>query len=244
MMRITTAAPMAPAGHISGRCGMIRLSMSHVLALAALAAMALTGCAGVRTAPPPWAESINLAQFAGPRPGFIHIFEGPGGVRLEVEGIEFVEGGRGVLVEERTLVPAAMSETGKPQAMARRVRLVARGTALVLVEDEGTTTVLDISGREWSMPVETSPPVEGSALTCVAFPSGEPVLFGRKRQVLTAECAGEFDEFVLRERRSYAQGLGPIFLSFGEGGSEGGDIAGFRLMEVRQGASREKDCTE
>lgn len=236
MMRITTAAPMAPAGHISGRCGMIRLSMGHVLALAALAAMALTGCAGVRTAPPPWAESIDLAQFPGPRPGFVHVFEGPGGVRLEVEGIGLVEGGRGVLVEERTLVPADMSETGKPQAMSRRVRLVARGTALMLVEDEGTTTMLDISGRPWTMPVETDSPEEEEVLICLAFPSGEQMLFGRKRMVLTAECAGKFDGFVLRERRSYAQGLGPIFLSFGEGGLEGGgEIGGFRLVEVRRG---------
>lgn len=215
---------------------MINASQGRAFAaLVLLAALTLAGCAGVRTAPPPWAESIDLAEFVGPRPGSIHVFEGPGGVRLEVEGISSVEGGRGVLVEERTLVPADMSVDGKQQAMSRRVRLVARGKALVLVEDEGTTTVLDISGRPWTMPVETSPPVEGSSLTCVAFPSGEPVLFGRKRQVLTAECAGEFDEFILREQRRYAQGLGPVFLSFGEGGPEGGDIAGFRLVEVRKG---------
>lgn len=208
------------------------------LTLTLALALVLAGCAGVRTAPPPWAESVDLAEYVGPRPGMTHVFEGPGGVRLEVLGLESVEGGRGVRVEERTIVPADMSDTGRPQAMANHVVLAARDSALVLVEEGGETTVLDISGQPWRMPVETSPPVPDSALTCIAHPAGEAVLFGRKRRVLTAECAGEFEGFVLHERRSYAQGLGPIFLSFGEGVEGGEDVGGFRLVEVREGGGK------
>jgi len=232
-------APVLPgSGKETNGSGRQRLSstrMQVVLALCALCALFLTGCAGVRPTAPEWAKGIALADFVGPKPGMVHVFEGPGGVRLEVQGLETVEtvdNGRGVLVEERTLVPAELSHTGQSMFMTRQVVLVAQDTALVLVEDGEATTVLDLSGNTWRMPVDTSPPSSESALTCIALQAPDAMLFGRKRRVLTAECAGEFDGFVLRERRSYAQGLGPVFLSFGEGGT-GGDIAGFRLVEVR-----------
>lgn len=201
----------------------------------ALLALSLAGCAGFRPPAPEWARNIDLAEFIGPQPDMTHVFAGPNGVRLEATGIKTVSGGRGVLVEERTMIPADLTDTGLPEVLSRQVTFMAKGKTLMLVEDGEATTVLDLSGEPWRMPVETSPPMPNSALVCHATKIAEAQLFGRKRKVLTVECIGDFEGVSLHEQRSYAQGLGPIFLYFGEGAEDAG---GFRLVEVREAADR------
>lgn len=206
-------------------------ALARTALLLALFALFLTGCAGFRPSAPKWAEDIDLTEFIGPQPDMTHVFAGPDGVRLEATGIKRVSGGRGVLVEERTMIPADLTDTGLPEVLSRQVTFLAKGTALMLVEDGESTTVLDLSGEPWRMPVETSPPMPDAALVCRATRLAEAQLFGRKRKVLTVECVGDFEGVSLHEQRSYAQGLGPFFLYFGEGGEDAG---GFRLVEVRK----------
>ncbi|EMG36441.1 hypothetical protein PCS_02946 [Desulfocurvibacter africanus PCS] len=201
----------------------------------ALFALTLTGCAGFRPSAPEWARDIDLAEFVGPQPDMTHVFAGPNGVRLEATGLKVLSGGRGVLVEERTMIPADLTDTGLPEVLSRQVTFMAKGKALKLVEDGEATTVLDLSGEPWRMPVETSPPMPDSALVCRATKIAEAQLFGRKRKVISVECVGDFEGVSLYEQRSYAQGLGPIFLYFGEGGEDAG---GFRLVEVREAGGK------
>jgi hypothetical protein len=170
------------------------------------------------------ADVGEIEPFLGPPPGLILTYtSGEGVPDMDVESVDVLRDGKGLLVEERMEIPPGIFPEEVPSSSILQHKRIIRDGRLVFQRGDSESIALSFRDTTWTVLITSvgafssdsnahwkamkSRPKEWP-LICRVVERGEAELFGKLRARATVECKGHVMEEQYSQRTRFAEGLG------------------------------------